>query len=443
MSNPSTKHQRSDAPLWKLAALNSAGLSLVFMLVYMTTNYISSLRTDVGTWYYDWEQIIPFVPMMIIPYMSIDLFFIAAPFLCRDRAELRILSRRILLAILIAGGCFLLFPLHLAVERPPVSGMLGELFNHFRQFDLPYNLCPSLHIALRTILAVHYARHTHGAVRWASNFWFSLIGLSTLLTYQHHVVDVAGGFVLAAVCFYFVRSTPFRLPVEQNMAVGRRYACGAIALAAVGIGIGSWGLWLLWPAVSAGLVAAGYFGIGPGIFDKRGGQLPLSSRLILAPMLFGHYLSWLHYRQECRPWDSVTEQLWIGRHLTAYEADEAIRAGVTAVVDLTVAFSEPIELQRLDYLPLPVLDLTAPTPEQLETAVQFIENQAQRGVVYVHCKIGYSRSATVVGAYLLHTGLARNADEAMAQLRAARPTIVIRPEAEAAIRRFHTAKMRA
>ncbi len=96
MSNPSTKHQRSDAPLWKLAALNSAGLSLVFMLVYMTTNYLSSLRTDVGTWYYDWEQIIPFVPMMIIPYMSIDLFFIAAPFLCRDRAELRILSRRIL-----------------------------------------------------------------------------------------------------------------------------------------------------------------------------------------------------------------------------------------------------------------------------------------------------------------------------------------------------------
>ncbi|WP_197532796.1 phosphatase PAP2/dual specificity phosphatase family protein [Symmachiella macrocystis] len=422
---------------WKQPALTSAGLSLLFMLVYSATNYISSLRSDVGTWYYDWEQIIPFVPAMIIPYMSIDLFFVAAPFLCRDRVELRILSRRILLAILLAGGCFLLFPLQLAVERPPVSGMLGELFNQFRQFDLPYNLCPSLHIALRTILAVHYARHTHGAVRWASNFWFSLIGLSTLLTYQHHIVDVAGGFVLAAVCFYLVRSTPFRLPVEQNMAVGRRYACGAIALAVVGIGIGSWGLWLLWPAVSAGLVAAGYFGIGPGIFDKRDGQLPFCSQLILAPVFFGQYLSWLHYRQECRPWDTVTEQLRIGRRLADHEAAEAIRAGVTAVVDLTVAFSEPSEFQRLDYLALPVLDLTAPTPEQLDTAVQFIELHSQRGVVYVHCNIGYSRSAAVVGAYLLHTGMARHADEAMAQLRAARPTIVIRPEAEAAIRRYH------
>ena len=27
---------------------------------------------------------IPFVPLMIIPYMSIDLFFAAAPFICSD-----------------------------------------------------------------------------------------------------------------------------------------------------------------------------------------------------------------------------------------------------------------------------------------------------------------------------------------------------------------------
>ena len=32
--------------------------------------------------------------------------------------------------------------------------------------DKPYNLCPSLHIALRTILAVTYARHTRG---WAKS----------------------------------------------------------------------------------------------------------------------------------------------------------------------------------------------------------------------------------------------------------------------------------
>jgi hypothetical protein len=43
---------------------------------------------------------------MILPYMSIDLFFIAAPFLCRTEEELRTFSRRVIAAILIAGFVF-------------------------------------------------------------------------------------------------------------------------------------------------------------------------------------------------------------------------------------------------------------------------------------------------------------------------------------------------
>ena len=133
---------------------------------------------------------------------SIDLFFIAAPFLCKTDAELRALSNRIILAILIAGLFFLLFPLRFAFDRPPVTGWLAPIFNNFRTMDKPFNLVPSLHIALRTILAATYARHARGSWRIASHIWFSLIGFSTILTYQHHLLDVAGGFVLAAYCFF-------------------------------------------------------------------------------------------------------------------------------------------------------------------------------------------------------------------------------------------------
>ena len=63
-------------------------------------------RGDVGTWYYAWERFIPFVPLMIVPYMSIDLFFVAAPFVCSTPDELRILARRIAFAILVAGVFF-------------------------------------------------------------------------------------------------------------------------------------------------------------------------------------------------------------------------------------------------------------------------------------------------------------------------------------------------
>jgi membrane-associated phospholipid phosphatase len=426
----------SERPTFWRAAFVSVWTSLLFLAVYNATNWISSWRDVTSTIYFTWERHIPFVPEMILPYMSIDLFFVTAPFLCSTRLELRLLARRIALAIVFAGLCFLAFPLTLAVERPTASGAMGSVFNWFRGVDLPYNLCPSLHIALRTILADTFARHTRGLTRWASHIWFSLIGFSTLLTYQHHVIDVAGGFVLAAVCFYLVREAPLRLPVERNDRIGRMYALGSVFLAVAAISTRPWGLLLLYPAVSTALIAAGYFGLGPGVFGKSAGRLPLASRIVLAPVLFGQYLSLLYYRRQCHDWDEITHRVWIGRCLKECEAREAIAAGVTAVVDLTGEFSAPEPFLSVAYLHLPVLDLTAPSQSQLDEAVEFIAEHAARGIVYVHCKIGYSRSAAVLGSYLIAADLAHSADEAMQKLREVRPSIVIRPEAQEAIHRF-------
>ena len=140
-------------PTKLIAAATTGALSLLFMVVYGGCNWITAHRSDVGTWYYSWERFIPFVPLMIVPYMSIDLFFAAGPFLCQSREELRTLVRRITFAILAAGACFLLLPLKIAVSCPPVNGWTGALFNFLHGFDQPYNLVPSLHITLRTILA--------------------------------------------------------------------------------------------------------------------------------------------------------------------------------------------------------------------------------------------------------------------------------------------------
>jgi len=70
----------------------SAGLSVLFLVVYSGCNWITGQRGQVASFYFQWERAIPFVPLMILPYMSIDLFFIAAPFLCRTDEELRIFS---------------------------------------------------------------------------------------------------------------------------------------------------------------------------------------------------------------------------------------------------------------------------------------------------------------------------------------------------------------
>jgi membrane-associated phospholipid phosphatase len=192
------------------ALVVSIGLSILFLIVYSSCNWISSRRADVGTFYFEWERKIPFVPFFILPYMSIDLFFVVGPFLCRTDRELSILTKRIATVIIVAGICFLLFPLRFAFLRPHAYGWLGALFDWFRGMDAPYNLLPSLHAALMLILLDVYFRHTRGFVRVAIMLWFVLIALSPVLTYQHHVIDIVGGFVLAGLCFW-----PFR---ERNFS---------------------------------------------------------------------------------------------------------------------------------------------------------------------------------------------------------------------------------
>jgi protein-tyrosine phosphatase/membrane-associated phospholipid phosphatase len=418
------------------AAAASAGLSLLFIVVYGGCAWITSHRADVGTWYYSWERCIPFVPWLIIPYMSIDLFFVGGPFLCQSPGELRVLAQRIAFAILVAGAFFLALPLHLAVARPQTSGWTGAIFNFLHSFDQPYNLFPSLHIALQTILVSLYAKHARGIARWALYTWFSLIGVSTLLTYQHHFVDIAGGFVLAMICFYLFREENVRLPVLPNYRVGVYYAAAALIAIWASLAYRPWTGILLWPALAFTLTSAAYFGLGPSIYGKTNGRLPLSTRLMFAPSLLGQHLSLLYYRKRCDAWNPITPHVWIGAQLNRHEASEARKENVTAVLDLTAEFSEISIFRELDYHNIPILDLTAPNLEQLRAAVGFISQRAERGVVYVHCKAGYSRSAAVVGAYLLASGHAVTVEEATGLLRKARPTIVIRPEVLTALDRF-------
>lgn len=198
----------------------SIGLSILFLIIYGGCNWITARRSSVGTFYFQWEHAIPFVPFFILPYMSIDLFYVTAPFLCRTERELAILAKRIAFAIIVAGICFLIFPLQFAFARPHADGWLGAIFDWFRGVDAPYNLLPSLHAGLMLILADVYFHNTGGVARFLTMTWFALIALSPLLTYQHHVIDIISGFGLAAVCFLIFRdrdlSSPQPKPEPNN-----------------------------------------------------------------------------------------------------------------------------------------------------------------------------------------------------------------------------------
>ena len=405
-------------------------LSILFLGVYGACNYISSTRTDVGELYFAWEAYIPFIPILIIPYMSIDLFFLGAPFLCNKKEELILFVKRIMLGIFIAGAFFLAMPLEFAFERPVPDGWLKPIFLFLHGFDQPYNLFPSLHIILRTILAHKYAEKTSGWLRVVIHVWFFLIGVSTICIYQHHILDIVGGFIVAIVIFYIVREKPKYYPKTKNFRIGYYYIGLFIFLSIIILYFWSWSSLLLIIPLSILIVIVGYFGQGSSIVNKVDGIISLPSKIVLAPWLLGQYLSLLYYKQQCDCWSYVTPNVFIGRVLNNVEADELLNNGVTAVVDMTCEFSEADNFIALNkkYLNIQVLDLTAPSIASLDQVADFIMAESREGAVYVHCKIGYSRSVAAVAAYLLKSNKVNTVKEAIKIIKKARPTVVIREE---------------
>src|SRR5438445_10715925 len=292
--------------------------------------------------------------------------------------------------------------------------------------DSPFNLLPSLHAALLLLLVDLYARNLRGIFLIAAMFWFFLIALSPVLTYQHHVIDIVGGFVLVGYCFYLFREPSLALPVVVNRRIGLYYAAGAAIVLLMAAIFWPWGVLLLWPAIALGIVAIAYFGAGPVVFHKTQGTLPWSTPFVLAPCLLGQYFSLLYYRSRCRSWDEVTPQIWIGAKLGSRFANKALCSGVGAVLDLSAEFSEAKPFRKINYRNIPILDLTAPTQAQLAEMGEFIGNHSRNGAVYVHCKIGYSRSAAAVAAYLIMSGKANTANEAFAIIGRVRSSVVIR-----------------
>jgi protein-tyrosine phosphatase len=111
--------------------------------------------------------------------------------------------------------------------------------------------------------------------------------------------------------------------------------------------------------------------------------------------------------------------------------------GISALLTLTEVALPQAALARhgLVSLHVPVADLTAPTPAQLETALGFIDLQRGHGrVVAVHCRVGQGRTGCVLGAYLIRSGT--TAGDAIRHLRAICPGALGVPEQEHALQAF-------
>jgi hypothetical protein len=205
--------------------------------------------------------------------------------------------------------------------------------------------------------------------------------------------------------------------------IAARYALGALALAVLACFTGWWALLPGWIALALAIMAASYRWIGPRVYRKRDGRIPLWIRVLLWPHVLGlDVVRRWQFRRMKRAWDEICPGVILGRLLRENEAQHAIeQCRVTAVLDVSAEHAEAAACRALTYRNVPVLDLLPPSVADLRAAAEFIAEHAPSGCVYVHCGLGKARGAAAVAAFLIHSGRAPTASEACEIVLRARP----------------------
>lgn len=185
----------------------------------------------------------------------------------------------------------------------------------------------------------------------------------------------------------------------------------------------------IWSALSLAAVGAGYsFNIGR-IFRKReNGSIPLYSRWLFIPVLFGSQLFNVlaRARDSVPPIQKIDEHLFLGCRLTPLDIEAIKTQKITAVLDVTAEFDAldwTLTGAHIDYLNIPILDQASPSSGQLTRAVNWIHGHTSQGHnVLVHCALGRGRSVLILAAYLLTQPNDRDLQQALNRINAIRHT---------------------
>jgi atypical dual specificity phosphatase len=140
-------------------------------------------------------------------------------------------------------------------------------------------------------------------------------------------------------------------------------------------------------------------------------------------------------------WVLPGELAGAGRPHTPTSCRVLVEQGIKTLITLTedalpVQWTSAVGLETVH---IPVSDMGAPSLEQLNEAIQAIdESLATKKPVAVHCLGGIGRTGTVLAAYLVHRGL--GAEEAIAEIRRLRQPSLETLAQEEAVRQYARTK---
>ncbi|EJD6581628.1 phosphatase PAP2/dual specificity phosphatase family protein [Providencia rettgeri] len=400
-----------------------AFLAPFFFLTYGQVNAYTATLNHVPSVVFSWEPEIPFIPWTIIPYWSIDLLYGLSLFICTTRKEQTIHGLRLAMASVVACIGFLLFPLKFSFSRPTTDGLFGWMFDSLELFDLPFNQAPSLHIILLWILWLRFRAHTPNKWCWLLHSWSVLILISVLTTWQHHFIDVITGFAVGIIISYLLpmhtRWQWHYTGSPRSFKMSKNYGLGSIFCFALAFFIQGTAWLLLWPAIALFFITVGYLGAGASVFQKTpDGKISLSAAILLLPYRLIAWGTYHYFAKHCAQPSIINAYIVLGgRPLYPLQTQ--------AVLDMTCEWPRNTYSEGQAYCSQPQIDLLPLSAEDIEKSVHSMDQLAKFGTVYIHCKLGYSRSATVAVAWLVHHGDATNIEEAIALVEQARPQVIL------------------
>lgn len=202
---------------------------------------LAPLYFAIGIWTRAWpvyrpeialDRAVPLQPAWMLVYGSLYVFAFLLPVVIVRQPRLFRQTLKAFLAVMVTAYVgFMLFPT--AAPRPdvvPGAGFFPWTLRVVYDIDPLHGCFPSLHVAYSFLSALTVYR-VHRGVGVAALIWASLIGVSTLFTKQHFVVDVIAGALMAyAAYLLFLR----RYPREEVDGIDRRLAPRrAIAVAGI------------------------------------------------------------------------------------------------------------------------------------------------------------------------------------------------------------------
>lgn len=183
------------------------------------------------------DAMIPLAPVWSLIYGALYLFLIVLPVVAIWNEDLIRRTVRAYLSIwLTAYAVFLLYPT--VAPRPdgdivPGTGFGAWGLRLLYDMDPPVNCFPSLHVA-HSFVGAFAVWRMHRRLGVIAIGCAASVGLSTLFTKQHYVLDVIGGFVLAYVP-YFIFMRPFARETAGEQE--RRVAPAVALILMAGIGL--------------------------------------------------------------------------------------------------------------------------------------------------------------------------------------------------------------